>query len=52
MFNPSTYVVKLHNGNLSETVIVSADTAYNAGEIAQRQFPTYKITSILKKKED
>lgn len=52
MSNPSTYVVKLHRGNLSETVIVSANMAYEAGEEALKQFPTYKITSILKKKED
>jgi len=49
---PSTYVVRLHSRDSSETVIVSADTAYLAGEIALKRFPTYKITSILKKKEN
>ena len=48
----STYVVKLHKGNLSETVIILADAAFAAQQEALSKFPTYKITSILKKKED
>lgn len=46
------YVVKLHRGINYETVIVNAETAYDAQELALKQFPGYKTTSIFRKKED
>jgi len=46
------YVVELHRGIRRETVIVNAESAFEAQELALKRFPGHKITSISRKLED
>lgn len=46
------YIVKLHRGIQHETVIVNAESAFEAQELALKRFPGHKITSISRKLED
>lgn len=46
MNRPLTYEIKLHKGAVIETVVIQAETAYDAQQQALKRFPTYKTDSI------